>query len=106
VSSVLSRRLLLRRCAYLPLASVTLLPLLVGCDKASITACADPQLLSRGEEQMRKTLDYIDASEDPLQLCSGCQFFSAADAHGCGHCEILDGSVSGQGFCTSWAGRS
>ena len=99
----LTRRSLLRGSALLPLAT---LPLLQGCGRADSVTCADPELMSRGEEQMRKTLAYVEQSADPAQLCSGCQFFGAADATGCGHCEILDGQVAAAGFCTSWAARS
>jgi len=103
VDRVLTRRVLLHRCALLPLAS---LPLLQSCNKTGSSRCIDPALLSRGEEQMRKTREYVEASSLKDQHCANCQFFSAADAHGCGHCEILDGAVNGQGYCTSWARRS
>ena len=95
----LTRRGLLRRGALLPLAS---LPLLHGCSKTA-PLCADPALLSRGEEQMRKTREYVDVSSLENQHCANCQFFSAVDASGCGHCEILDGAVNEKGYCTSWA---
>lgn len=98
----LTRRRLLQGCALLPLAS---LPLLQSCNKTSSSLCTDPALLSRGEEQMRKTLKYVEVTSVENQDCGRCQFFSAADEQGCGHCEILDGSVSGQGYCTSWALR-
>jgi hypothetical protein len=96
----LTRRVLLRRCALLPLAS---LPLFQACSKNGSSGCTDPALLSRGEEQMRKTLEYVEVASVENQDCGHCQFFSAADEQGCGHCEILDGSVSGRGYCTSWA---
>ena len=96
----LTRRGLLRRGALLPLVS---LPLLQACGGAGSSACIDPALLSRGEEQMRKTREYVDVSSIENQHCANCEFFSAADAAGCGHCEILDGPVSEQGHCTSWA---
>lgn len=77
---------------------------------ASLTACtrdaqlcADPDTLSRGEEQMRQSLEYLELSTVAGQDCAGCQFFSEADARGCGHCELLNGPVSSAGYCTSWA---
>lgn len=101
--ATLTRRRLLQHCALLPLAS---LPLLQGCDKTSTALCADPTLLSRGEEQMRKTLVYVEVSTVTKQTCASCAFFSSADTQGCGHCDILDGPVNSKGHCTSWARRS
>ena len=54
---------------------------------------------------MRKTLEYVEVASVEGQNCLQCQFFSAANEQGCGHCEILDGSVSGHGHCKSWANR-
>lgn len=97
-----TRRRLLHRCALLPLAA---LPLLEACNNAPNEACVDPQWLSRGEEQMRKTKKYTDVATTETEQCAGCEFFSAPDASGCGHCEILDGPVSKQGHCTAWASK-
>jgi len=106
---VLTRREMLRRTARLPLIALAI-PILEGC--SSDPECADPELLSRGEEQMRKTLEYVEHVPDMAQRCGGCQFFKASGEDGgvdqgtCGYCEILDGMVSSHGFCTSWAERS
>jgi len=96
----LSRRALVRFCALLPVAG---LPFLPGCSRTS-SSCVDPALLSRGEEQMRKTRAYVDTSTVANQDCANCQFFSADADGACGHCEILDGPVSRGGHCTAWAG--
>ena len=99
----LTRRRLLQHCAVLPLAAV---PLLHGCDKADTASCVDPALLSRGEEEMRKSLAYVEVSDLADKQCAGCQFFKAADSPGCGLCEILDGPVNHKAYCMSWARRS
>lgn len=96
----LTRRDLVRRCALLPLVA---LPVLPSCNRAA-PACVDPALLSRGEEQMRKTRAYTDTSTVANQECANCQFFHADAQEACGHCEILDGPVSRAGHCVSWAG--
>lgn len=101
VTAALTRRRLLQAGALLPLAA-----LVYGCDKAGTTQCADPGSLSRGEEQMRKKLLYVEVSSNALQSCANCQFFSAVEPNGCGHCEILDGVVNQKGFCTSWTQHS
>jgi hypothetical protein len=97
----LTRRQLLRHGGIL--AAV---PLLHGCDTTVTTLCADPELLSRGEEQMRNTLQYSERSTTADQSCTNCQFFRADTGKECGHCEILNGWVSEQAYCTSWALRS
>jgi len=98
-----TRRELLQRGGLIAAA-----PLLHACDTAVTALCADPDFLSRGEEQMRKTLQYSERSTTAAQVCSSCQFFSVAVGEGqeCGHCNILDGRVNQLAHCTSWASRS
>ena len=96
----MTRRQLLQRGALLP---VVALPVLQGCGEAS-GLCADPDMLSRGEAQMRKTRDYAEISPFEQQNCASCQFFRSYEDGACGHCEILDGPVSEGGHCSSWAG--
>jgi hypothetical protein len=103
VERIVTRRRLLRSAALLSLASLAG-PALEGC-RDSDALCADPELLSRGEEHMRRTLEYIERAPAGTQQCSGCQFFSARGEGDCGHCEILNGAVSRQGRCSSWAAR-
>ncbi|MFT4614592.1 MAG: hypothetical protein ACI9NT_001739 [Bacteroidia bacterium] len=101
-----SRRTLLRRSAVLPALS---LGLLTACsnDTSNQTqnACFDPQYLGAGEAQMRKTLEYINLSENTATQCFHCAFYRTAEAAACGDCEILDGPVAAAGYCTSWAAR-
>ena len=99
-----SRRTLLRRSALLPALSLGLLSACSTDTKKG--TCYDPQYLSAGEAQMRKTLEYVDLSANASTQCSNCEFYRTAETAGCGECEIVDGSVSAAGFCTSWAARS
>ena len=98
-----TRRQLLQRGGLIAAA-----PLLHACDTAVTALCADPEFLSRGEEQMRKTHQYSERSTTAAQACSSCQFFSSDVGEGqeCGHCDILDGGVNQQAHCTAWALRS
>lgn len=82
------------------------MPALYGCDSAVTGLCSDPDLMSRGEEHMRKTLRYAERSDNAGQTCNNCQFFSAGADRLCGDCQILNGWVSEQGYCTSWALRA
>lgn len=101
--ATLTRRRLLRHCALAPLAA---LPVLHGCTETSAVQCADPEQLSPGEAQMRKSRQYVEVTRVAQQRCDSCQFFSAPDKKGCGHCEILDGPVNSAGYCNSWAQQS
>ena len=85
--------------AVLPAVS---LPLVQGCSRGE-GLCAGPETLSRGEEQMRKTREYVETSSFDQRSCAGCAFFHSDKPGQCGHCEILNGPVSAGGYCTSWA---
>ena len=95
----INRRQLLRYGSLLP---VVALPLLPGCGGGA-QQCVDPDMLSRGEQQMRKTREYIESSASAQDNCASCQFFRADGEGECGHCEILDGPVAARGYCNSWA---
>lgn len=101
MTGILSRRQLLCRCALLSVAST---PLLQACSSGQ-TACVEPDSLSRGEEQMRETLGYVELSVDSEQQCSNCEFFHGGDTSPCGKCELLAGQVALAGYCSSWAKR-
>ncbi len=100
----LSRRELLRGTILLPLVALAG-PVIGGCSDSG-PVCVDPELLSAGEEQMRETLEYVARASARSKRCGDCQFFAANGEDDCGECEILDGAVSRQGYCTSWAERS
>ncbi len=77
--------------------------LLSACGK-SAARCADPENLSAGERQMRKTLLYVETSSVEDRNCGNCRFFKAGDTStDCGQCELLDGAVNLAGHCSSWA---
>lgn len=95
----MTRRQLLRCGSLLPVAA---LPLLQGCGGGA-GRCVDPDMLSRGEQQMRKTREYTANSASAQENCASCQFFRRDKAGECGDCEILDGPVNARGYCNSWA---
>lgn len=95
----LTRRQLLRRGSLLSVAAA---PLIQCCGERA-PLCADPAQLSRGEEQMRKTREYVETSPHAQKTCANCEFFHSREGSACGQCEILDGPVNEGGHCTSWA---
>jgi hypothetical protein len=72
-----------------------------GSGAAATTACADPATMSDAEMGTRRSLNYVEKSENPQQVCSGCSFFHAGS--NCGTCDMMSGgAVNPQGHCTSW----
>ena len=97
----LSRRVFLYCSAFAPTAY-----LLQGCSTDTVAGCVDPEMLTRGEAHMRKTLEYTAASTNDAQTCANCQFFQGDAGSACGNCEILSGPAASAGYCTSWALKS
>ena len=91
----------LTRRRFLSSSGLAALVALQACGRHS--HCVDPATLGRGEEQMRKTLEYVDVSGIPGEDCAGCRFFYGSGDTDCGDCELLAGPVSAAGYCTSWA---
>lgn len=88
------------------------LGLLAGCAGLCVTVtagaqvCVDPTKLSPGDRSLRQSLNFKDKSPDPKRSCSGCAFYSAAQAAGCGRCVMLSGGpVDGGSVCDSWTAR-
>lgn len=73
---------------------------------AAFAACVDPDELPDSVLEMRESLEYTDAAKSAAEVCRGCSFFKADATSGCGHCEVLRGSVSASGHCVSWTKRA
>ena len=70
------------------------------------SACDDVSGLTDADIQMRQTLQYVDVSPKPDQLCSNCQLYvPAAEGAACGGCTIIKGPIAPGGYCTSWAAK-
>ncbi|MDX1732892.1 MAG: high-potential iron-sulfur protein [Halioglobus sp.] len=100
----LTRRHLLRQTRLLPLVAVPV-PLLSGCGEEPVSGCSAPELLTRGDLEMRGTMAYTDRSPDSDQTCGNCLFFQGGEFDGCGGCNILAGIIDREGYCESWAQR-
>lgn len=89
--------------ARLPLLAP--LPVLASCTGGG-SVCADPEVLSTSERQLRASLHYTERSpHGDAKRCAGCQFFSAGSGD-CGQCQILNGPVNPGGHCDSWSERT
>src|SRR5262245_1387488 len=85
------------------LALAALLPAVVA-GEAWGQAC-ETENLTPAQQSMRRSLGYMPASDDPQKVCSGCAFYTASKAAGCGHCQLLNGPVAGGARCGSWAAK-
>lgn len=73
----------------------------------SAAACVDPSQLTSGERSLRTTVRYNDRAANAQESCVTCAFFHPESAGaGCGRCDILSGTVSATGHCTSWSAKT
>ncbi len=73
--------------------------------EAGLTAaeCEGYDALTEADMDMRQSLEYVDNSPIPEQLCSNCQFYEPeASGPDCGGCLLFAGPVVPDGYCTSW----
>jgi hypothetical protein len=65
--------------------------------------CADLTGLSDQDKQMRTSLGYVKAGQDPEKRCNNCNFYIApAEGSSCGGCTLFKGPVHPEGYCNSW----
>lgn len=69
-------------------------------------ACYAPEALPFSQKSRRRSLGYVDASDDAKRHCGLCAFFKADAAAGCGTCGLLNGPVNAGGLCTSFAAKA
>jgi High potential iron-sulfur protein len=72
---------------------------LAACKKKPLV-CEGLPGLTADELQLRKTLQYADASPQPGKTCTNCTLFVAAkEPDTCGACKVLHGPVHPNGWC-------
>lgn len=66
--------------------------------------CEGYDALTEQDLQTRRTLNYVDESPNPEQICSNCRFYTQpAGGSPCGGCTLFQGPVAPEGYCISWA---
>ncbi|MFN3595993.1 MAG: high-potential iron-sulfur protein [Rubricoccaceae bacterium] len=106
-----SRRAFVRRLAGLGALVVGGPALLTACgggdDAITAASCPGYDALTPQDRQMREALNYVDASPNPAQLCTNCQFYVPEEGGSrCGGCTLFAGPVAPGGWCSSWAARA
>lgn len=96
---------------FISIASITGLAALITATAARAQApaatagCVAPKNLSLSQKNRRRSIGYMDMSDDPAKQCSKCSFFTASQS-GCGSCVMLSGGpVSASGLCSSYSPR-
>lgn len=73
---------------------------------AKADPCKDTSGLSQDELNKRTTFKYVEASADPVKVCSKCALYKApAGGSACGGCTLFAGPVTENGYCTAWAAK-
>lgn len=91
---------------FLQIVGLAPLALLAGrAIAADAPACYDPAALPLSQKSRRRSLGYLDRSVDPAKHCSLCSFFTASQP-GCGTCSLLNGPVTAESVCDSFAPKA
>ena len=128
-SARLSRRNFLTRAAAIGAAALGAGTILAACDGPSgqrqppggqgsgdpqadpEAACDDLSGLTEGEKNMRinqiKQFKYVEESPYPDKICANCQFWvEPVGGTRCGGCQLIQGPIEPDGYCTSWAKKA
>jgi hypothetical protein len=93
------RRTFLKR----SLVVLAAMPIASACGSSG-SPCAATSLTDQ-QRSVRTTLHYADVALNGARQCQGCSLFTA-DAHSCGTCTVIGGSVDPHGTCDSFVARS
>jgi hypothetical protein len=71
-----------------------------------LPVCDNVGSLSLSRRNRRRSLRYVDVSDDAQKRCGKCSFFTGGERN-CGKCQLLaGGAVSASGVCASFAARN
>lgn len=90
-------------------AALGFIPLLSACGGGgsapeTASACPGYDTLTPEQLQARQALNYVDKTPQPEKHCGNCRFFNKdASSETCGGCQLFQGPVVAQGYCTAWA---
>ncbi len=65
------------------------------------TGCNTP--LDEGSQNLRKTLQYKEQTDQPAKHCSACAQYTGGQYGECGGCKLFTGPVKPNGVCLSFA---
>ena len=72
---------------------------------AAAGGCVDLDALTASEQSLRKSMNYVEASQKAGETCSVCSFFTPGEGS-CGTCQnFTGGPANSGGRCDSWAAK-
>ncbi len=78
-----------------------------ACKKGPPSSCNDVSGLSAADQEIRKTLEYVDHSQLAAQTCNKCQqWVEPPSADQCGTCKVMKGPVHPEGHCKVFAPKA
>lgn len=70
-------------------------------------SCTDTAGLSEQQIKVRESLNYVDETPKPEQLCSNCQLYKEPEKPGtCGGCQTVPGPIHPDGWCSAWVKKA
>lgn len=106
--TTIGRRGVLKR-ALTVIGAVSVAPVVLsacGGEESEALTCTDTSGLTPAQIATRESQHYVDASPNPDQRCSNCNFFTAGQAGQCGTCTVIQGPIHPDGYCNLWAAAS
>jgi hypothetical protein len=104
----MTRRDLMKRTIWLPIAAAGAGVALSACGEEEGLTCTDTSGLSPAELTMRTQQQYSDESPHPDEkVCDNCRFWQPApQPDTCGGCQVIKGPIHPKGYCKLWAARA
>ncbi len=69
-------------------------------------SCTDTSGLTDAQIQQRESVNYVDESPNPEQLCSNCQLYTEPEEGAqCGGCQVVPGPIHPDGWCDLWVAQ-
>ena len=73
-----------------------------GSEEEGLT-CTDTSGLTPPQIATRESQAYVDATANPNEKCSNCNFYTAGQPNACGSCSVIGGPIHPDGYCNLWA---
>ena len=105
MKNIITRKAFLKQLPALGTAIIGGGLFLQSCSKSKTDEdpCADLSKLTAEEKQTRTDFQYIAKTKFPDKLCSNCELWLApGEGKTCGGCDIMQGPINPNGYCTAW----